>query len=339
MPRTGPTSETLRRQWTLLALIPRAPRKIDSARLERLLDEQGIELTRRSIQRTLESLSQQFVGLRCDDRSKPFGWCWDAKAALLEIPGMSLGTAVTYQLLERHLASIMPRSTIESLRPHFRRAQDVLRQQPDAKMSRWSRKVRVVAAGQQLLVPNVSDPVLRAVYGALLEDRRLNVRYRKRGDETPRDYEVSPLGLVLREGHLILVGTFWDYDDVNQMVLHRIQRAEADARRARPNKSFDLDAFIASGAIGFRKSEEPVALELRVQERLAVTLRESRLSDDQRWSSDSQTGFCRLAATVADTVALRTWLRGHGAAVEVLAPAHLRDEMAEESEAVAALYC
>ena len=118
MPRTGTTSETLHRQWTILSLIPRAPRKIDTARLSNLLERRGIELSRRSIQRMLESLSQQFLDLRCDDRSKPYGWCWDRKGSLLEVPGMSLDTAVTYQLLERHLVHIMPRSTIESLRPH-----------------------------------------------------------------------------------------------------------------------------------------------------------------------------------------------------------------------------
>jgi len=338
MPRTGTTSETLHRQWTLLTLIPRAPRKIDTARLSRLLEHQGIALSRRSIQRMLESLSQQFLDLRCDDRSKPYGWCWDRKGSLLEVPGMSLDTAVTYQLLERHLGHIMPRSTIESLRPHLNRAREVLAAQPDARMSRWAQKVRVEPRGQPLLVPNVKEPVLRAVYEALLEERRLEVRYRKRGDDEERDYEVSPLGLVLREGHLVLVAAFWDYDDANQMLLHRMQRATVTKRRIHRPKGFDLDAYVQSGALGFRKGD-PIRLELRIDPRLAVSLAESRLSKDQTIvPDDGDGGWSRLVATVADTVVLRTWLRGHGPLVEVIAPKTLRREIAREAKAAAALY-
>jgi predicted DNA-binding transcriptional regulator YafY len=230
----------------------------------------------------------------------------------------------------------MPRTNVESLRPHFRRAQQVLRQQPDAKVARWSRKVRVVPRGQPLLVPNVADAVLREVYTALLEDRRLAVRYRRRGTEELREYEVSPLGIVLREGHLILVGTFWDYDDVNQMLLHRMQRARVLDRRARKAKDFDLDAYIAGGALGFRRGD-PVRVVLRVDDRLAESLRETPLSDADRWARDTQ-GWSRLTATVANTVALKTWLLSHGSMVEVLAPKRLREEIAGEIRALAARY-
>jgi predicted DNA-binding transcriptional regulator YafY len=335
MGRTGTTAETLHRQWTLLQLIPRAPRKIDTARLERLLAQQGIEVSRRSIQRTLESLSQQFLDLRRDDSTKPYGWCWDRKGPLLEVPGMSLDTAVTYQLLERHLVHIMPRSTIESLRPHFNRAREVLAQQPDAKMTRWARKVRVEHQGQPRLVPNVKEAVLRNVSEALLEERRLEVRYRKRGEPDLRDYEVSPLGLVLRDGHLILVAAFWDYDDANQMLLHRMAGAEVLERRIHRPKGFDLDAYIAEGELGFRKGG-PLELRLRIDERLVVPFEEAPLSADQVISGSG--AWRKVTATVTDTVALRTWLRGHGAMVEVLGPKTLRAELAAEAEATAALY-
>ncbi|MEZ4446202.1 MAG: WYL domain-containing protein [Polyangiaceae bacterium] len=336
MPRPGPTSETLHRHWAMLSLIPRAPRKIDTARLARLLEAQGIEMTRRSIQRSLESLAAQFIDLRCDNRSKPYGWCWDRGGSLLEVPGMTLDTAVTYQLLERHLAQMVPRSTIESLRPHFKRAREVLAAQPDAKMTRWQRKIRVVPRGQPTVVPNVAEPVLRAVYTALLEERRLEVRYRRRGSEELRDYEVSPLGLVLRNGTLILVGCFWDYDEPRQMLLHRMSRATVQDRKQHRPKGFDLDAYIEAGGVGFRKGE-PLALHCRIDERVAIALRESPLSQDQTLSDEAE-GWRELRATVADTVDLRTWIRGHGPLLEVLGPASLRDEIAADARAMAAIY-
>jgi hypothetical protein len=64
----GGVSETVLRYWQMLRLVPRAPRKIDSAAIERLLQDQGIEIGRRSIQRELESLSTSFPALCCDRR-------------------------------------------------------------------------------------------------------------------------------------------------------------------------------------------------------------------------------------------------------------------------------
>ena len=65
-------ADTLLRQWTMLRLIPRAPRKIETAALERLLFEEGFEVNRRSIQRDLNTLSTRFP-LLCDMREKPYG--------------------------------------------------------------------------------------------------------------------------------------------------------------------------------------------------------------------------------------------------------------------------
>jgi predicted DNA-binding transcriptional regulator YafY len=68
-------SDALHRQWLMLRLIPRAPRKIDSAGLESALREQGQHIDRRSIQRDLHKLSALFP-IVCDDSHKPFGWSW-----------------------------------------------------------------------------------------------------------------------------------------------------------------------------------------------------------------------------------------------------------------------
>ncbi|MGZ3416865.1 MAG: helix-turn-helix transcriptional regulator [Polyangiales bacterium] len=59
----------------MLRLIPRAPRKIDSAALEAALCEHGQAIDRRSIQRDLHKLSVVFP-IVCDDTHKPFGWSW-----------------------------------------------------------------------------------------------------------------------------------------------------------------------------------------------------------------------------------------------------------------------
>lgn len=338
MPRTGNDAESIFRHWSILRLLPRAPRKIDTASIERTLGQQGIRVSRRSIQRDLESLGRHFVSLRCDDRSKPYGWSWEGSTPLLEIPGMDVLSAVTFELLQQHGEHILPRATVHALKPYQQRAREVLAQNPDAKMSRWPKKVRVIPHGLAFEAPKVPIPLLECVYTALLEERRVSVRYRPRGAEAASDYEVSPLGLVVRNGALILVATFWDYENVNQMLLHRMSHAEPVDKPVRRPRSFDLDAYIADGHIAFRKGERPLRLKALVDERIAVGLDETPISRDQTLRPTGDRNWQTLTATVPDTIALRTWLRGHGALVEVLAPKRLRNELARDAAALAERY-
>ncbi|RLB63962.1 MAG: WYL domain-containing protein [Deltaproteobacteria bacterium] len=333
MSRPSPVSDAVHRHWAMLRLIPRSPRKIDAGRLERLLAQQGIDVHRRSIQRDLEALSRVFVDLRRDDRSKPYGWSWNERSASLEVPGMGVGPAVTFELLREHLSAVLPHSTFRALGPHFKRAREVLAQSPNAKMARWPAKVRVAPRGQPLQAPNVLPSVLEAVYTGLLEERRLVVHYCKRGADSDSEYEVSPLGLVLRSGTMVLVGTFWKYQNISQMLLHRMSHAEVIDERVVPPKGFRLDRYIESGGLGFRCGKA-FKLELLVHELVARTLRETPLGKDQKLTAHDEE-YLRLRVTVPDTVELRTWLQGHGPMIEVVKPVRLRREFAEAARRMA----
>jgi hypothetical protein len=75
-------ASTIVRQWHLLTLLPKGPRRIDTATLEARLRERGIEVHRRTIQRDLLDLATVFP-LVSDERSKPYGWRWADDAELL----------------------------------------------------------------------------------------------------------------------------------------------------------------------------------------------------------------------------------------------------------------
>ena len=231
---------------------------------------------------------------------------------------------------------MLPHSTFRALGPHFKQAREVLAQSPNAKVARWPAKVRVAPRGQPLLAPNVLPSVLEAAYTGLLEERRLNVRYRKRGADSASEYEVSPLGLVLRSGTMVLVGTFWKYQSISQMLLHRMSHAEVIDERVVPPKGFRLDRYIDSGGLGFRCGK-PFKLELLVHELVARRLRETPLGKDQKLTAHHDE-YLRLRVTVPDTVELRTWLQGHGPMIEVVKPVRLRKEFAEAARRMAARY-
>jgi len=336
MARQGSISETLFRHWQMLRLIPRAPRKIDAGALERLLKQEGIEVQRRSIQRDLESLAATFTALECDERSKPYGWSWSRDAPVLEVPPMSTATAVTLELVRAYLVQTLPRTTLKSLDPYFQRAKEILGATAGAKLARWPRKVRVVPRGLPLAPPNVSTKVLDVVYASLLEERRFRARYRPRGAKADKEYDVNPLGLVVRHGALVLVCTFRDYEDVNHVLLHRMSDAELLAAPSRTPRGFDLDAHIDRGGVAFPQGP-PLKLEALVSKQAALTLQETALGKDQEltpYDDDHET----LKATVPNTFELRAWLRSYGAAIEVLAPKALRAEMADSAKETAKRY-
>jgi predicted DNA-binding transcriptional regulator YafY len=336
MARLGGVSDTVLRYWQMLRLIPRGPRRIDSARLERLLHEQGIDIGRRSIQRELESLATSFPALCCDQRSKPYGWYWERDAPSLEIPGMSLSTAVTLDLVRAHLSQVLPRSTLRSLSPYFERARETLARSQGTRLARWSRKIRVVARGQSLRPAEVPTSVLDVVYEALLEERRLRARYKPRGADKEKDYEISPLGIVLRDGALVLVCTFWGYADVRHVMLHRMSHAKLLATAATAPPGFDLDAHLEQGGVAFRRGGK-IVMRALVGNQLALTLSESPLAVDQKLSPHDPTTQL-LEATVPDTVELRGWISMYGAGIEILAPRSLRKEFADTARELARRY-
>jgi len=336
MPRPGPEAETVHRLWTLLRLIPRRPRRADTGTLKRQLDAEGIEVTPRSIQRDLQHLAARFPNLHCDERSKPYGWSWDGDVPLLEIPGMGLGSAVTFELVQAYLTHALPRSTLRTLDPYFARAREVIRNTASAKLARWPSKVRVLPRGISLRAPEVPPRVLDVVYTALLEDRRLRAHYRPRHAPEAKKYELNPLGLVVRDGTLALVCTFFDYDDPHYVLLHRMAQAELLETATRRPKGFDLDAFLARGGVGFVHGD-PIALEALVAREVAITLHETPLSTDQVLTPAGE-GHELLRVTVPNTLDLRGWIQSYGPLIEVKKPAALRKELAEGARQLAAMY-
>jgi len=335
VPRKGTEAETLKRLWSLLRHVPRS-RPISTKTLQSRLAQEGFSVSARSVQRDLERLSTSFFTLKCDRRTKPFQWCWDGNAPLVEIPGMGVAAAVTFELMRAHLTQAMPRATVASLEPHFARAREVLAQATEIPIARWLDKVRVVPRGLPLAPPNVSQRVLDVVYGALLEDRRFRAGYKKHGARTEKEYEVSPLGLVARNGVLTLVCTFREYDHVSHMLLHRMTRAEPLDRPVHRPRGFNLDQHVERGGLGFARGE-PIRLRAIAHRDIVTSLQETPLGKDQRVSPhDGEHEM--LEVTVPDTMELRGWLLSYGPLIEVLQPEGLREDLVTSIQAMARSY-
>ncbi|MDQ6958216.1 MAG: WYL domain-containing protein [Mariprofundaceae bacterium] len=329
-------SDTLMRQWQMLRLIPRHPLKASTAELKQRLADEGFETTQRTIQRDLMRLSDIYP-LACDEGGKPFGWSWMEKADVMDIPGMDSHTALAFWLAGEHLEPLLPKTTLHQLQPHFKTAAHVLDSIPaDKGAPAWRGKVRVLHRGPTLKVPAIAADVEHQVYDALLRNHRFAITYVPRGQEGVKEYEINPLGLVLKDGISYLVCSMWDYPDIRLLALHRIQTAELLDKLSTVPLGFDLDAYIASGELDFALGGG-VQLKALFSADAAFHLGERPLSDDQT-IAEQDDGRMLVTATVQETSELRWWLLGFGDQVEVLEPFALRDYFAEIASNMASAY-
>ena len=189
---------------------------------------------------------------------------------------------------------------------------------------------------QVLIPPAIDARVQRAVTDALLDDRRLDATYRRKGEREARRYVLNPLALIQGGPVTYLLASVGDYDDVPMFALHRFERVSITDAKARRPTSFDLTAFVKNGGAHYGAGKA-IRLDALFTLAAAEHLNETPLSEDQRLSAEVD-GRVRLRATVADTPQLRWWLLAFGDAVEVAGPAALKDWFAATTAAMATLY-
>lgn len=97
-------SGTILRQWHVLLMLPRPPRRIDTASIEARLRDRGIDVHRRTIQRDLLELAQVFP-IVADERARPYGWRWSDDAhPYFEVPAPKHTSGISVSLRIRRTA-------------------------------------------------------------------------------------------------------------------------------------------------------------------------------------------------------------------------------------------
>lgn len=313
--------DPLLRQWCLLREIPRQPRWIRTATLKERLEDASFSPKPRTIQRDLAKLSKIFQ-LK---NSKFKGWSWEASAPQQAFPALDPQAALVFYFAEQQLKPLLPTSTLAYLSPWFRTASGTLDSQ-DNGLSAWRKKVRVLPLGPPMQPPAIDGKVQSVVTQALLLNKRLAVTYRPRGKQEDKNYEASPLGLVVRDQVIYLVCTLYEYQDVKQLVLSRMRSAKLLDTPAKGLDGFDLDQYIAQGEFGMPLEPGRTIKLVADFDRPVARFFIERPLDVNQVVEDINEKTVRLTATVLDTQELRRWLLGFGAGVEVIGPETLRYE-------------
>ena len=309
-------SDTALRQINMLQLIPRQPRKISTQALVTGLVAAGFkEVTVRTVQRDLIALSNYFP-IVSGDGEKPFGWSWMKDAPASGLQALDPQTALTLKLAQNHLTLELPTATLDYLSPYFKAADNLLTDL-GGQLASWPDKVRVLPRGQPLLPPVIDPEVQRIVYQALMENRRAEVVYRKPAEVNEQIFEISPLGLVVRDLVVNIVCAIGETaKKPYQLLLHRIQKAQLLDKPAREIEGFSLDEYIQKGEFGLPTGRK-VRLEAIFTHLAGRHLLEAALSEDQE-SELLPDGQIRITATVMETEELQMWLRSFGAGAVVI---------------------
>lgn len=180
---------------------------------------------------------------------------------------------------------------------------------------------------------------------ALSQGRQLEFHYKvdhRNPDGRIVRLQVSPLGLVGKDGQVYVVGVQGLSDEPKPYALHRMSQVACRHEPAVQRPKFNLDDFI-DRTHQFSHPEQagapPVELVLRVHKDAIYHFRERPLTAEQSGThTEYEAGWYLVKAHVPVTTQLVPFLVSMGPWVEVMGPPAVRERVRQWVTAMAALY-
>lgn len=253
-----------RRHFSILELVPIAPRSISTQQLQRKLLERGFDISTRMLQRDLQSLyDQDCFGLEKDTRSKPYGWSINAQWRGGSAKIMSCEVAEHYLLLEQLLPQSIPSDVKRSV--HIKAEQALKRfngHVPD-----W-----LATLPKPSLKVNIDSKLVAQIEHAIKHKRAVSAElYRVLYDEAHwlKFAELSFYSLVEQGGVLMaqfMVGSL--HDKCYQMPVYRIRNVHILQKTRREPTAEQLKSL--RSAINKGMKQETIELVVKVPSDSAV---------------------------------------------------------------------
>ncbi|HWK71855.1 MAG TPA: WYL domain-containing protein [Burkholderiaceae bacterium] len=298
---------TVKLTLEILKRIPRN-RTISASELHEQLTAAGIDRSRRTIERQLELLIDQF-DIECDSRSKPFGYRWKPQSSGLSLPTLNEQESLLLALAQHYLQNLLPASVMKSMDGFFQQARINLDPYTNTRLeSEWLAKVRVVNESQPLLPPVIDAGVFEAVSTALYKNCWLTVDYENAaGKRSERN--IMPLGLAQQGPRLYLVCRYDGFDNERSLAINRIKQATVSGINFKRPPEFSLRKYDDDGRFGFGEGQR-ITLSFCITKPAGQHLLESRLARDQKVVEHDD--YYAITATVIDSGRLTWWLNGFG---------------------------
>ena len=326
----------IQRQWEMLRLIPRHHLPGRTAEdLANALSVRGYSVSRRTVERDLESLST-CMPLAVDEAQRPQRWRWKRSKGV-EVPGMEAAEAMALYMMQDTISTHLPSCFAAALEGRFSQANKTLGTLArSGKQVRWSDRVRIVPSHVVLRAPRIAPKIIQNLQKALLNDIPIDVAYQSLHESVPGKRRLYPRALLLRGSSLYLIAHQRDAGEAAaHFAVQRFLAVQLRELEPWPAAPFSLDAFMKDGRGQFGEGTL-IELKALISTELYRILRDSPLSDDMRMVEVG--GRVTLSATVRDTWALHTWVLGHAEHISILEPEPLRTALAKRIRASADLY-
>jgi predicted DNA-binding transcriptional regulator YafY len=190
--------------------------------------------------------------------------------------------------------------------------------------------IGVRAVGAKLQAPAAEHVGL--IQRALLDRRRLDMRYYSMSRDEENRRQVDPYHLTVFEGGFYLVGYCHLRKTERIFAVERIRELKMLAAPFIVRRGFNLEEYL-DHALGIVKGEI-VPVKVLFSSSIARFIRDRFWHSSQKFR-DLPDGRLEMTLRVADTFEIRRWILGYGRDAEVVEPATLRGMLREHAEALA----
>jgi predicted DNA-binding transcriptional regulator YafY len=191
--------------------------------------------------------------------------------------------------------------------------------------------IGVRAVGGKLQAPAAEHVAL--IERALLERRRLDMRYYSMSRDEENRRQVDPYHLTVFDGGFYLVGYCHWRKTERIFAVERIRELKMIALRFTVRPGFNAEEYLKH-SWGIVQGEI-VPVRIIFSRSLARYIRD-RLWHPTQKLRELPDGRLEVSLGVADTLELRRWILGYGPEAEVMEPVAIRERLAREAAALAA---
>ena len=328
--------EQLFRQEVLLGLLPRMESAIDTKTIHERLENQGISVDLRTLQRHLRELEKRFPHVKSKPKSpKAKARIWWADRSLSRLSLLPTD-AMSLVMIMDHASRFGMAAQVTNLSALHEYARSLMR---EARPSQdWSKKVISNTRFITLRPGKVDPQVLETLQKALLDDYAIEAQYLKRGAREAKSYRLLPLGLSYQDSNIYLSCVFANQKDTRPVALplHRFISVTTIPETIAAPENYDINSVSTQRSLISLASDEPVPLRLLLSQEMYERLAENPLTEDQQLLDEN--GCRTMVGSTHLSQGLELWLLSQGDNLEVVEPSILREKMAATAQKMAALY-
>jgi predicted DNA-binding transcriptional regulator YafY len=321
-----PRGDQLIRQWKLLQLIDRpAGITVDDAVGE-------LACHRRTIFRDLQVLQAAGFPIYNEDADDGRRRVWRVTEAFRrQIPLRLTLAELAALLMSRELLAPLGASVLgPAMRSAYAKVSGVLSRDALALIEAMRDTIGVRAFGAKLQQP--SSDYIPAIQAALVDRRRLRVRYYSASRDAETDRDVDPYHLTYFNGGLYLVAYCHERKAVRIFAVERFRRVQPLAATFEVPAGFDLESYL-NNAWGIIRGDL-VTVKVVFARALARYIAE-RLWHPSQQLRTLPDGRLEMTLRVADTHEVRRFILGYGVDAEVIEPASMREALRAQAQALA----